>query len=67
MVCVASTHGNIVSVPDEIAHRVIATINTSAAPYGLALNPVSGKLHVATLSAATFSILDLYAIHLPAR
>jgi DNA-binding beta-propeller fold protein YncE len=48
-------------VIDGSNNRVLSTMNAGKAPFALAINPVSGKLHVANEDKASFTILDVSA------
>ena len=61
LVFVANTLGNSVTVIDGSNNRVLSTMNAGKAPFALAINPVSGKLHVANEDKASFTILDVSA------
>jgi DNA-binding beta-propeller fold protein YncE len=52
-------------VVDGGSNRVFGTLDAGKAPYALAVNPVSGKLHVANADKTSFTIIDVSRFRKP--
>jgi YVTN family beta-propeller protein len=65
LIYTANTQANTVTVIDGASNTVLATLEAGKAPYALAVNPASGKLHVANLDETAFTILDVSHVRKP--